>query len=276
MNRNTLTVVAAIVLLAVVAAAYVLWPRAPAPAPAAPPALPAVADAGPVAPPAAATPTDAASVPAAAPEPASAASAEPPLPATESAVTDALVALLGRPAVLRWLQTDAFVERVVATVDSLPRAHSAPRLWPVLPTEGRFTVDGDNRIALDNAERYGPFVRQLESVSPADAAALYRRLAPQLQTAYEDLGYPGQRFETRLIEVIDHLLATPAVAPPVPVTLTDVKGPIPSERPWVRYEYADPALEARSAGQKILLRTGEVNQRRLMAWLRQFRAGIAR
>jgi len=60
------------------------------------------------------------------------------------------------------------------------------------------------------------------------------------------------------------------------VTLTDVKGPIPSEQPWVRYEYVDPALEALSAGQKILLRSGEVNQRRLVGWLRQFRAQIAR
>jgi len=145
----------------------------------------------------------------------------------------------------------------------------------VNPTEGRFTVDAAPAIALDNAERYGPFVRMVESVAPADAAALYRRLQPQMQAAYEELGYPGQSFHTRLLEVIDHLLATPVPPPPVAVTLTDVKGPIPSERPWVRYEYADTTMESRSSGQKILMRLGQVNQRRLMGWLRSFRGQIA-
>ena len=275
MNRTAQTLAAAVILLLVGAAAYWLWPRAPIEAPP-PPA--AVADAGPVAPPApdaAASALGAASA-ADAPAPLAPAPAEPPLPADDGAVQQALIALLGKPAVLGLLQTDGFAQRVVATVDNLPRAHAAPRLWPVVPMGGRFTVNAQQQIALDNAERYGPFVRLVESVAPADAAALYRRLAPQLQSAYEDLGYPGQRFQARLVEVIDHLLATPPVAPLVAVALTDVKGPIPSERPWVRYEFADPALEARSAGQKILLRVGEVNQRRLMAWLRQFRAQIAR
>ena len=62
----------------------------------------------------------------------------------------------------------------------------------------------------------------------------------------------------------------------VAVKLTEVKGPIPSNRPWVRYEFADPQLQSLSAGQRILLRSGDVNQRRLMARLRDLRRQIAR
>jgi hypothetical protein len=267
-----------IAVVALAAAAGLWWWQASqrdAVAPAEPVAVAPPASA-PTEAPAAAPPAMAASD---APDPAAsepATAAVPPLPADDDSVRQALADLVGREAMLQLLQTDAFAERLVATVDNLARNHAAPRLWPVHPTDGRFLVDDQDRIAIDNAERYGAFVRMVERVPPATAAAFYRRLQPQLQSAYENLGFPGRSFHARLLDVVDHLLATPPVQPPVAVTLTDVKGPIASERPWVRYEYADPALESLSAGQKILLRVGEVHQRRLMAWLRALRAEIGR
>ena len=267
MNRNVL--VAALVALLVAGLAYWYWPAPPPPAPA-----PAV-DSGPVAAPPPA-PASTASAPEAASAPAPAASAAPPLAANDDVVRDALIGLLGKPAVLTLLQTDRFAQRLVATVDNLPRGHAAPRLWPVNPMPGRFTIDADNRIAATNARRYDALFAMLTALSPADAAAMYQRLSPQLQVAYEDLGYPGKRFHDRLLETLKHLLATPTLTAPPQVTLTDVKGPIPSERPWVRYEYADPGLESLSAGQKIVLRVGPAHQRELMDWLRQFRDQIGR
>jgi hypothetical protein len=41
------------------------------------------------------------------------------------------------------------------------------------------------------------------------------------------------------------------------------------------YEFADPALEARSAGQKTLIRMGSANALRVKAKLREFRRQIA-
>jgi len=40
------------------------------------------------------------------------------------------------------------------------------------------------------------------------------------------------------------------------------------------YEYADPALESRSAGQKILIRMGPENAARLKAKLREIRGQL--
>jgi hypothetical protein len=99
-------------------------------------------------------------------------------------------------------------------------------------------------------------------------------MTPLLQRAYTDLGYPGRSFDARLVEVIDLLLATPSTPEPLKVQLTEVKGSVPSVRPWVRYEFADPALESLAAGQKILMRVGPVNQRRLKAKLVEIRAAL--
>ena len=79
-----------------------------------------------------------------------------------------------------------------------------------------------------------------------------------------------------LLDVIDHLLATPDLAGPVRLTLPKVEGSIKLDRPWVLYEFADPELEARSAGQKILLRMGFDNEARLKVKLRDLRSKLAR
>ena len=42
------------------------------------------------------------------------------------------------------------------------------------------------------------------------------------------------------------------------------------------YEYADPDLESRSAGQKLLIRMGPANARIIKAKLREFRAEIVK
>ena len=42
-------------------------------------------------------------------------------------------------------------------------------------------------------------------------------------------------------------------------------------RPWVLYEYDDPALQPLSAGQKILVRMGTANERRVKAKLTELR-----
>jgi hypothetical protein len=193
----------------------------------------------------------------------------------------ALDGLLGPKAASTFLQTDNFARRFVATVDALGREHAPPAMWPVLPTPGRFTVeerpDGPV-IAAENASRYTPLVLLAGTVDVAAAVSLYRRMYPLLQQAYRDLGFGDRYLNDRVMDVIDLLLATPAAPESPRLHLEEVKGPVPSLRPWVRYQFADPELEALSAGQKILVRVGPVNQRRLkakLAELRQELAGVA-
>jgi hypothetical protein len=152
-------------------------------------------------------------------------------------------------------------------------------LWPVQATPGRFSVDESGAapvIAADNASRYTPLVLLAETVDPAKAVELYLRMYPLLQQQYRELGFPKGEFNQRLLDVIALLLATPEPEQPPQLHLLEVKGPVPSTRPWVRYEYADPALEQLASGQKILLRVGLVNERRLKKQLAAFRDELRR
>lgn len=191
-------------------------------------------------------------------------------PLEAAGIGAALTALLGRKAVISFFQLENFAHRFVATLDGLGRSHAPPMLWPINPTPDRFLVEereGGPVIGTDNGSRYTPLVLLAEAVDTRRAVDLYISMYPLLQRAYEELGFPKRYFNDRLVAVIDQLLATPVVTDPVKVKLTEVKGSVPSVRPWVRYEFADPALESRSAGQKILLRVGSVNEHRLKAKL---------
>jgi hypothetical protein len=196
----------------------------------------------------------------------------------DHAVREAVTELLGRDQVLSFLDMTDFARRVVATVDNLGREHAASRLWPVAPAPARFLVverDGVEYIAGGNGDRYNAFVRFATAIDSGAAVALYVRMYPVLQKAYEDLGYPGKYLNNRVVEVIDLLLQTPEPEAPIQLSLIRVKGPIAEKRPWLRYEYADPDLQSRSSGQKILLRMGLRNTAALKAKLRDLRKRIA-
>lgn len=194
-----------------------------------------------------------------------------PLPALDQSDEPAMAALaaaFGEEPVRRYLLPKNLVRHIVATVDNLPRGKVAMRLRPVGQVPGPFAAGGpEEAMVLDplNFARYQPLVALIESVDPADQAALYWQYYPLMQQAYEELGYPGKHFNDRVVEVIDHMLAAPE-----PV------GPIALVRPKVFYQFADPALEAASAGHKIMLRVGPENARRVKTWLSALRHELTR
>lgn len=263
-QRPVAPIAVALLVLALLAGGWYFWlarPHAPA---ASPPAETA-----------AAAPPDAnASAPAPALLPPTAEEVVQP-----NGVTGALEQLLGREAVLKFLQTTDFPRRFAATLDNLGREYAPASVWPVQPTPARFLVaaDGPSQvIAPENARRYAPFVAFAASVDAAQAVQLYRRLSPLLEQAWRELGFKDRSLHQRMFEVIDLLLATPEPTQAPQVTLTEVKGPIPSSRPWTRYEYADARLERLAAGQKILLRVGPDHRKVLKAKLQELRRELLR
>jgi len=167
------------------------------------------------------------------------------------------------------LAEEMLIERFVTTVDNLPRSHVAERVRPVGRLPGVFTVDkgGEDGLLLispTNFDRYAFLIDMIEYASLDSAVDAYRRYYPLFQKAYVELGYPDGYFNDRVIEVIDHLLETPA--PDKPILLA---------RPHVLYEYADADLEALSSGQKLLLRMGGDQAARLKTVLTEFRERVA-
>ncbi|MDE2220764.1 MAG: DUF3014 domain-containing protein [Gammaproteobacteria bacterium] len=253
-SNKAIPVLAALLLLGS-AAAWYWWPHI-APTPSPPPAV--TAPVGPEPEPAIANPM---------PAPAADAPALPALADSDAPFAAALAALPGAGGIGAYLQPENFIRHIVATIDNLPRHRLAAELRPLKPTPGEFQVSGgDEQAVLDarNAARYAPLVALLGKLDMRAVNGLYQHFYPLFQRAYQDQGYPQGYFNDRLVAVIDHLLATPR--PTAPLALV---------RPKVFWEFADPELEARSAGQKLLLRIGADNAAVVERKLRELRAMVA-
>jgi hypothetical protein len=210
--------------------------------------------------------------PAAAPEPAIrhplAESADAPasLPALEnsdSMMRDSVSRLIGGKAFADMVVPYQLVRRIVATVDNLPRRTAPTRAMPLNAVPGAFAAVTSREETVIDRGNYARYVPYVNVVAAIDAPALVRgyvNLYPLFQRAYEELGFPGKYFNDRLMEAIDDLLATP-----------ELDGAPKLLRPRVLYEFADPDLETRSAGEKILLRMGPENAARVKAKLWEIR-----
>lgn len=226
-----------------------------------------------------AAPASAAGMPPAIRHPIEAASGAEVAEPASATLDSALLGLFGRETLLTLLMTEDFARRVVTTVDNLGREKAPARLWPMQPPAGRFTAQRAGDAEVIGAANFVRYARHMELIDKADlrqVVALYKRFYPQFQQAYEELGYPGRHFNDRVVEVIDLLLATAAPQDPVAVQLPVIHGPIQPQRPWLLYEFADPARQASPAGAQLLLRIGPDNQRRLKTRLTELRRLLAR
>ena len=202
-----------------------------------------------------------------------------PLPPTDSAaplpkledsdqpMANSLQEVLGKDAIERFVIPKDLIRHIVVTVDNLAAEKVAERIRPVKRTPGSFVVSGTEEAPVldpSNYERYAPALAVIRSADTKQLVSVYKRYYPRFQEVYESLGHPPEYFNDRLIEVIDDLLATP-----------DLTGPVALARPNVLYEYADPKLESRSAGQKAMMRMGSANAAVVKAKLKELRGELA-
>lgn len=191
----------------------------------------------------------------------------PPLGQSDPGVRQELGTVFGNRAVDELVVPQGVIRRFVISVDGLARKKLPVQSRPVASTSGSFRVtETGEDITLDpqNYDRYKPVVALIRDTDTARLASLYRRYYPLMQEAYADIDREGAYFNDRMVAVLDLLLATP-----------DVQGPIRLTQPRVFYEFADPELEALSAGQKTLIRMGPENAAVVKAKLREVRQHIA-
>lgn len=198
------------------------------------------------------------------------ASTQAPLPAlndSDSALLDSLTQVSDAKRLGQLFIFKDMIRRLVVTADNLPRSKLPQRDLPTPPLAGEFQVKqkGIGRAEIDpaNYRRYDAYVNFIAGLDARRLAAVYFRFYPLFQQAYADLGYPKAYFNDRLIAVIDDLLAAPRL-----------DGPVALVQPAVAYKYADPKLEALSAGQKLMIRIGPDNAERVKAKLRELRQAL--
>ncbi len=166
----------------------------------------------------------------------------------------------------KWLAEPDILRRLVASVSLIAEGSSPRSLLGFLIPADRFQVvrqGGALRAAPKNRARYESVTKVLTSIDPAVAAQTYARVKPYVDSAFTQIGRPGQSFDSVLRQAIGHITSVP-----VPD-----KEPELEEKGLV-YAYKDPKLEGLSAAQKHLLRMGVDNARSVQGWLKKLDEAI--
>lgn len=187
----------------------------------------------------------------------------PPLDQSDPLVRELVKQITSHPRVAAWLATDELIRTFTVTVANIAEGMTPARHLHVLRPSSGFRVSeraGNPYIDPRGYERYDTLADAAASIDPAGAARLYSTLKPRIEEAYRDLGAPGGPFDRTLARALVSLLETPVPDGAVPV----------SRRPQgIGYEFVDPDLEALTAAQKQLLRTGPRNARIIQSALRE-------
>ena len=185
----------------------------------------------------------------------------PPLDASDTFVRAAAGKISRHPSFAQWLAQEDLIRLFVVSVDNIAEGLTPSGHLPFLRPRAKFRVSGsgpDLRVDPSGYRRYDRIAEVVSSLDAEGCAELYFRMKPLIQRSYHQLGYPGLDFDDRLGQAIAELLAVPA-APEAPALVEEV----------LRYEFADPELEALSDAQKHLLRMGPQNVRRIQHKLRE-------
>jgi hypothetical protein len=198
---------------------------------------------------------------------------QPPMPdirlnASDEPVRELAADCSPHPDFAQWLKNKNILRRCVAIVDNISTGVSpAPHLQFLLPSDQFKVIKKNGKITPDPTGyiRYQPITMVLVSFDSEKLVRVYRQLAPVIEEAYRELGFPGTKFHETLEEAIDVLLKTP-----IP------EGEILLEEKVTTYAFADPNLEALSGLRKHFLRMGPQNVRKIKAKLREIKEALKR
>ena len=177
------------------------------------------------------------------------------LNSSDEPVRELLTDCSSHPEFNRWLKAKGLIRRGVAIIDNIadgvnPSAHlgflAPPGEFKVIKRNGNIYLDPQSYI------RYQPVVMAFVSIQTEKAVEYYRLLRPVIEEAYKELGYPGKRFPEVLDLALEVLLETPVI-----------EGDILLEEKVRTYAFANPRLETLTDAQKLLLRMGPENTRKV-------------
>ncbi|MFP6807585.1 MAG: DUF3014 domain-containing protein [Pseudomonadales bacterium] len=179
---------------------------------------------------------------------------------SDQLIRDGVVSLTRHEGINGWLSPNELIRKLVAFVDGVANGQVSKDTVRVMSPERPFSVQrfSEDVYVMDVAsyERYNFFSEVLVSLDARRTAEFYYLIRPMLQQAYDELGYPNQKFDDVVFRAIGRLLETPVL-----------KDPVRLVRPVVMYKFEDRKIESLSAAQKQLIRMGPKNTRALQVKL---------
>lgn len=177
---------------------------------------------------------------------------------SDQLIRDGVVSLTRHEHINRWLSPNELIRKIVVFTDNIANGRIVREPVRVLTPEGAFQVQKmtEKTFIMDETsyDRYNIFTQVITSIDAQRAGELYSLLSPLFQGAFDELGYPDQKFSDVLFRAIGRLLETPVITTPIMLT-----------QPVVMYEFADSKLESLNPVQKQMIRMGPKNTRALQA-----------
>lgn len=162
-----------------------------------------------------------------------------------------------------WLKEKDIIRRFVAVVDNIVNGESPAANLNFLKPEREFQViTHKNNLILDpnNYIRHDRAVSLFDSLEIKSLLNLYYHIEPLLNETYQKMGYPGKNFRPALSRAIDVILDIPIVETPILL-----------QKKVITYSFENQELENLHPAQKLILRLGPENIRKIQKRCRELR-----
>lgn len=191
----------------------------------------------------------------------------PSLPESDAFVHQKALAMINNNVIGSSLVNQDLVRQFVVFVDNLAQGELTRKVSPVKGPEKLFTVSEITNKVYLNPESYHRYDAYATVIANMDEQALmhtYKQLTPLFDEAFAELGYSNAKFNDRMLQAIKIMLAAPIIEEPIELSSISVN-----------YRFVDPNLEALPSAQKLLVRMGPENTRKVKAALRKLENQLA-
>ncbi|GIU01929.1 DUF3014 domain-containing protein [Shewanella morhuae] len=191
----------------------------------------------------------------------------PALAESDTFVQQKALSLINNNVVASSLVQQDLARQFVVFVDNLAQGELTRKVSPIKGPEKLFTVSEiTNKVYLnpEGFHRYDAYVDSIAKMDEQSLMATYKQMTPMLEEAFSELGYSNAKFNDRMLQAIKLLLAAPIVEDPIELSSISVN-----------YQFVDPDLEALPSAQKLLIRMGPENTRKLKVALRKLENQLA-
>lgn len=161
---------------------------------------------------------------------------------------------------------DNVVRQFVVFVDNLAQGELARKVSPLKAPKNSFTVSeiaNKTYIDPDSYHRYDLYADFLASLNEKELAKTYKEMTPLLAQAFSELGYSSTSFNERMQQAIAVMLDAPIIEQPIELDGISVN-----------YQFVDPKLEALPNAQKLMIRMGPENTRKVKLALRRLQKNL--